>query len=244
MLRPLAEGYASSPRTRQNAALAYGLRGEMAAPPTGGAGWIWPMPTSPTTCATSAPSPASSRVQDPAAIQPDFKEPVVREAPGEPRLAASRPAAPVTPVTLPAPATATAPKPLATAPVAAPTTAADASGPARPAAASAAPAGGAPATPGPTSARSSPRSGSSASRPPRSAGGSSTSAASIRRRHERLLASNSRRTHATAAGLTRLAGGSAGTVPMIVGPFATAAEADALCAELTGAVVYCNPVRL
>ncbi len=245
VLRPLAEGYTSSARARQNLALAYGLRGEMAAADR------WSRMDLADTDVTNnlryfrtiaGLEPGAVRS---AALQPDFKEPVVREAPGEPRLAAPRPAAPVQPATkapaaspppTPAPAAAS-PAPLVTDPAAA--------SPAPPAAVPASSPGSEPATPGPGFGMVEPSVGLVGVEPTAlgrwfvDLGSFDTAAATSA--YWRTL----RRTHAAAtAGLTRLAGGSTGPVPLIVGPFATAAEAEALCTRLTGAVVYCHPVQL
>lgn len=217
VLRPLAEGYTSSARARQNLALAYGLRGDMAsadrwsrmdlaeADVTNNLRYF-------RTIAGLEPGAVRS-----AALQPDFKEPLVREAPGEPRLAA-----PVKPAT-----------PLVT----------------EPAAASAAPPAAVPGDEPPP-----PAPGFGTVEPPVGLVGVEATAlgrwfvdlgsfdtAAATSAYWRTL----RRTHAAAtADLTRLAGGPTETVPLIVGPFATAAEAEALCTRLSGAVVYCHPVQL
>jgi Flp pilus assembly protein TadD len=248
VLRPLAEGYASSARTRQNLALAYGLRGEMAAAERWSRMDLADSDVTNNlryfrTIAGLEPGAVRS-----AALQPDFKEPVVREAPGEPRLAAPRPAAPVVPAppspatsapAASAPAASAAPKPLVT-------------GPAHPQA---------PAAAGPAPLVEEPKSEPAAAGPgfgmvEPSVGLVGVEATALGRwfvdlgSFDTATATSAywrtlRRTHAAAtAGLGRLAGGSTEAVPLIVGPFATAAEADALCAELTGAVVYCNPVQL
>lgn len=237
VLRPLAEGYTSSARARQNLALAYGLRGDMAsadrwsrmdlaeADVTNNLRYF-------RTIAGLEPGAVRS-----AALQPDFKEPVVREAPGEPRLAAPvKPATPApakaAPAASPAPA-ATPPTPLVT----------------EPAAASAAPPAAVPGDEPPP-----PAPGFGTVEPPVGLVGVEATAlgrwfvdlgsfdtAAATSAYWRTL----RRTHAAAtADLTRLAGGPTETVPLIVGPFATAAEAEALCTRLSGAVVYCHPVQL
>lgn len=254
VLRPLAEGYTSSARARQNLALAYGLRGDLAAADRWSRMDLADADVTNNlryfrTIAGLEPGAVRS-----AALQPDFKEPVVREAPGEPRLAAPRPATPVKPAT-PAPATAApaASAPPQPAPAAAPPTplvtepAPAEPGPAAepsPAPPVAVP-GDAPATPGPGFGMVEPSVGlvgveaTALGRWFVDLGSFDTAAATGA--YWRTL----RRTHAAATeGLTRLAGGSTGTVPLIVGPFATAAEAETLCNRLTGAVVYCHPVQL
>ena len=234
VLRPLAEGYTSSPRARQNLALAYGLRGEM----TEAERWSrMDLAASEVTNnlryfrTIAGLEPGAVRS---AALQPDFKEAVVQEAPGKPRLAAPRPPAPAAAAAPEAPRPAVSARPDDTPP--------DASRPAPP---PTPPAASAPPTPGPGFDTVEPSVGAVGDQPVALGRwfvdlGSFDSPAATAAYWQKL-----RRTHeAATAGLSRLAGGTSQPVPLIVGPFASAADAEALCAAVAGAVVYCNPIRL
>ncbi len=242
VLRPLAEGYASSPRARQNLALAYGLKGEMAEADRWSRMDLADSDVANNlryfrTIAGLEPGAVRS-----AALQPDFKEPAVQEAPGKPRLAAPRPAAPAAPAALPktAPATSAPPAPLVTTPAEPPPPGAALAIPPADE-----PVAAAPAAPGPGFGTVEPSVGVVGTQPAALGRwfvdlGSFDTAAATSAYWRKL-----RQTHGPAMdGLNRLAGGTAGSAPLIVGPFTTAAEARELCAALAGSVVYCNPVQL
>jgi Flp pilus assembly protein TadD len=236
VLRPLAEGYVSSPRNRQNMALAYGLAGSFAEAER----WSR-MDLAEADVENNlrymrlmrglAPGAVRS-----AALQPDFVQPVVVDAPVVARMGAP----PVASVAL-----APSPPPALVAPELAP--------PAQPLVL------GSPqalvATPPPPSpserlpAAIRPRAGFAAG--DAAVAGLGVEVPSVGSWFVDLgpLAEADwrgvRDTHrAATAGLYRLAPGSDGAAPFVVGPFETADDADQLCRTLAEAVTSCTAIRL